>query len=119
MKIRDSSDHCRRRDEMIAVGEQLLDQIAVFGITLNEFVPRVAVIRFLERAILTEIVEPGHLVIRSEEFLDQIAADEPRRAGSGCFHSRSGPSSRRCSPASWPGAIQRRQLPTRPLTRGI
>ena len=73
---------------MIAVGEQLLHQTAVFGITLNEFVPRVAVIGFLERAILTEIVESDDLVIRPQEFLDQVAADEPRRAGNEYFHSR-------------------------------
>src|ERR1700693_2258211 len=83
---RDSPNHRRRRDEMIAVFQEVLEQRDTFGVALHERIQGVFVVRFVDRAILAEIVEPNDLIARLKQFFDEVAADKTGSAGNEYFH---------------------------------
>jgi len=81
VEVADAADHRRRRDDLIALGGEFAHEPDVLGITLHEPVARVAVVRLRQRPVLAEVVEPDHVVTRFEQFGNEIAVDEPGRAG--------------------------------------
>ena len=83
---RDPADDRRAGDELVAVGQQLLQQADVLGVAGDAAVARVGVVAALDGPVLGVIVEADDLVSRRQEFLDQIARDESGRAGDEDLH---------------------------------
>ena len=57
VEVADPADHRRGRDDLVAVGGQLAHQGGVLGVTLDEAVARVVVVRLGQPAVLAEVVE--------------------------------------------------------------
>ena len=81
VEIRDSPNHCRRRHELIAIREKFLHLIDVLGVSLNETIAGMLVVRLLTAAVFAEIVEPDNFMPIVEQLLNQITANEPGCAG--------------------------------------
>ena len=58
----------------------------VLGVALDEPVARMVVVRLREPAVLREVVEPDDLVAGLEQLRDEVAVDEPGRAGDEDLH---------------------------------
>src|SRR5262249_2503199 len=70
----------------ITVGNQPVQQLDILRIALREMIVRVTVVALGDRTVFAEIIDPDDHVAGREQLLDQIAADEPRRAGDQDLH---------------------------------
>ena len=60
---------------MIAVGDQVAQQLGILPIALREMIVGMTVIALGNRTVFAEIVDADHLVTGLQQLLDQIAAD--------------------------------------------
>ena len=81
VEVADPADHRRGRDDLVAVGGELVEERRVLGVALDEPVARVVVVRLGQPAVLAEVVEPDDLVAGLEQLRDEVAVDEPGGAG--------------------------------------
>ena len=79
VEVRDAADHGGAGDQVVAVGEQPLQQVDVAGIPLDQTVARGTVVRLGNRPVFGEVVESDDLVTAGQQTLHHITADE-----SGC-----------------------------------
>ena len=77
VKVGDPADHRSACDEVVTIGQQAGHQADITCVTLDERVVRMTVVGLRGPAVLREIVDSGHCVPALEQFLDDIAADEP------------------------------------------
>ena len=76
VEVADAADHGRRRHEVIAAFQQLVQQLFVFRIALDEAVVGMFVVALLYPAVLAEVVQADDVVAGIEQFLDEITVDE-------------------------------------------
>ncbi len=70
---------------------RLADEPRVLGVADHGAVAGVGVERPLDGPVLREVVEPDDLVPGPHELLDQVAGDEPGRAGDEDLHASDAP----------------------------
>src|SRR5207237_9365493 len=108
MEVRDSADHGSARDDVIALGRQLCEQLDVLGVTLDQPVARIGVEAALDRPVLAEVVDADHVVARLQQLGDKVAAYETCRSGDENFQSRIGPMMPQMSTTSRPSSSSSR-----------
>ena len=86
MEVGNPPDHCSHGDEVIAVGQQFLEQLDVLGVPLRQPIVRMGVVALLDGSVLAEVVQADHFIAVCEEVLDKVAGDEARRSGDQDFH---------------------------------
>ena len=74
-------------DEVIAVGQELLEQGEVLGIPHDPAVARVVVVAAPHRAVLREVVQADDLGADGQQLFDEITGDEAGRTGDQNTHS--------------------------------
>jgi hypothetical protein len=90
VEIADPADHRRRGDDLVAIRRQFTEELGVLGVALDEPVARVVVVGLRQPAVLREVVDADDLVAGLEQLRDEVAADEPGRAGDEDPHARLG-----------------------------
>jgi hypothetical protein len=78
VEVGDPPDHGGSGDEVVAVGEQLREEVGVAGIGHDQAVVGMVVVRLRDRTVLRVIVDADDAVTARQQLLDDIAADEPR-----------------------------------------
>jgi hypothetical protein len=91
----DTADDGRAGDKLVAVGEQVAEQADVLGVALDLAEVGVVTEGPLDGAVLGEVVEADDLMSGPQQILDQIARDEPGRAGDEDLHVRLAPRPRK------------------------
>src|SRR5438128_8298316 len=91
VKQGDASDDRRAGDEMIAIGQQLIEERRIFRVSSNEAVTRMIGVAALQRTVLREIVESDDFIIRAQQFLDEITGDEASCSSDENLHWRRAP----------------------------
>src|SRR5262249_39668977 len=91
VEVRDAPDHRRAGDEVVAVREQLLEEAGVLRVALHELEPRMPVVGLRDAPVLAEVVEADDLPAVLEELGDEVARDEPVRAGDEGLHTTDRP----------------------------
>src|SRR5436305_11339372 len=87
VEVADSANHRRGRDDLVGIRCELGHELDVLDVALDEPIPRVVVVRLRQRAVLTEVVDANDLVPGLEQLRDEVAVDEPGRAGDQDLHS--------------------------------
>src|SRR5207245_9759362 len=72
VKQGDASDDRRAGDEMIAIGQQLIEERRIFRVSSNEAVTRMIGVAALQRTVLRAIVESAGCIITSPACLAEI-----------------------------------------------
>ena len=81
VEIRDTADHRRACDDVVAVDGELCEELRVFGVAFDQAVVRIVVKCAPHRAVLAEVVDTDNLVAGVNQLGDEISADESGRAG--------------------------------------
>src|SRR5439155_6125595 len=77
--------------DVVAIDRQPRQQLSVLGVALHQSIARIAVEGPSDRAVLAEVVDSDHLVTRTQQLGDEVAADESCGAGHENLQGRIGP----------------------------
>ncbi len=88
MEVADATDHGGPRHHLVTVGGQFGEKAHILRIALDQPVVRVMIVAAGHRPVLTEVVDPNHLVAGLQQFGYQVAADEAGGAGHEDLHRR-------------------------------
>src|SRR4051794_27009097 len=81
MEIRDAADHGGTGDEVLAVRQQLGQQLDIARVAFHQGVVGVVVVGLLDPSVLGEVVDADDGVAAAEKLLHDVATDEPGRSG--------------------------------------
>ena len=80
MEVRDAADHGCTGNEVVAVDQEIRQEIDIPSITFDEAVPGMVVIRPADRAVLGIVVDADHVMATIQQLLDHVATDESGRS---------------------------------------
>src|SRR4051794_19158125 len=81
MEIRDAADHGGTGDEVLAVRQQLGQQLDIARVAFHQRVVGVVVVGLLDPSVLGEVVDADDGVAAAEKFLHDVPADEAGGSG--------------------------------------
>src|SRR5262249_31581621 len=75
------ADFCSHRNDVITFDGELLEQVAVLGITANEAISRMGLVTLFNWSVFGKIVDADDAMSQIQKLLDEITGNETRRTG--------------------------------------